>query len=249
MSKKFDCPSCGEPMEYQGGDSLFQNCDACSVPIVVPSSITEPDRDKTIESTVGMPPENVMKAESLTQIHEHLDKEEARVEEEKASGEVADPILDESKKAIEEMVSGKQTTAEVRAEEPVKQAEASREPNPQIMEEIFNEVRAGNKIKAIVLYSDAYNTSVEEAKKAVEKAFVNVEVVEEKSKTKEPTKVGLTPDSAKTQLGIILHQLQTGNKILAIKTFREQFGSGLREAKDAVEAMERGENVNISDYL
>jgi sugar lactone lactonase YvrE len=40
--------------------------------------------------------------------------------------------------------------------------------------------------------------------------------------------------------------LQGGNKIQAIKIFRETFGTGLREAKDAVEAMERGESVDIS---
>ena len=33
--------------------------------------------------------------------------------------------------------------------------------------------------------------------------------------------------------------LEQGNKIGAIKAFREQTGSGLREAKDAVEAIER----------
>ena len=248
MSKKFNCPSCGAPMEYKGGDSLFQNCEACTVPVVVPSRIAEPDRDKGIESTVGMPPESVMKAESLTQIHDHLDEQEARVKKEKEAGVINDPILDESKKAIEDMVSGKQSTVEVQPEEPAKQTEIPREPNPQIMEEIFNEVRAGNKVRAIKLYSEAYNTSLEEAKEMVEKAFVNVEVVEE-SKAEEPKKVDLTPDAAKTRLGIILHQLQTGNKILAIKTFREEFGTGLREAKDAVEAMERGENIRVSDYV
>jgi len=37
-----------------------------------------------------------------------------------------------------------------------------------------------------------------------------------------------------------------GNKIQAIKVFRETFGVGLKEAKDAVEAMERGESIDIS---
>jgi sugar lactone lactonase YvrE len=40
--------------------------------------------------------------------------------------------------------------------------------------------------------------------------------------------------------------LQAGNKIMAIKVFRETFGVGLKEAKDAVEAMERGEGIDIS---
>jgi len=40
----------------------------------------------------------------------------------------------------------------------------------------------------------------------------------------------------------IQRELQRGNKIMAIKIFRETFGVGLKEAKDAVEAMERDES-------
>jgi outer membrane protein assembly factor BamB len=44
----------------------------------------------------------------------------------------------------------------------------------------------------------------------------------------------------------IQHLIQSGNKIQAIKVFRETFGSGLKEAKDAVERMEMGEGIDIS---
>ena len=40
--------------------------------------------------------------------------------------------------------------------------------------------------------------------------------------------------------------IQSGNKIYAIKLFRETFPTSLKEAKDAVDAMERGESVDIS---
>ena len=42
--------------------------------------------------------------------------------------------------------------------------------------------------------------------------------------------------------------IHAGNKIEAIKVFREAFGTGLKEAKDAVEAIERGESLNISGF-
>lgn len=48
------------------------------------------------------------------------------------------------------------------------------------------------------------------------------------------------------KIGEIQRLLQVGNKIEAIKVFRETFGVGLKEAKDAVEAIERGESVDIS---
>lgn len=44
----------------------------------------------------------------------------------------------------------------------------------------------------------------------------------------------------------IQREIQAGQKINAIKIFREAFGTGLKEAKDAVEAMERGESIDIS---
>jgi hypothetical protein len=52
-------------------------------------------------------------------------------------------------------------------------------------------------------------------------------------------------EPAASPLGIDPEQIRqlvrTGNKIGAIKLYREQTGAGLREAKDAVEAIERGE--------
>ncbi len=40
--------------------------------------------------------------------------------------------------------------------------------------------------------------------------------------------------------------IRSGKKIEAIKVFRETFGTGLAEAKNAVEAMERGESFDVS---
>ena len=47
-------------------------------------------------------------------------------------------------------------------------------------------------------------------------------------------------------LAEIQQEIRRGNKINAIKIFRETFNTGLKEAKDAVEAMERGESVDLS---
>ncbi len=55
---------------------------------------------------------------------------------------------------------------------------------------------------------------------------------------------GLTGKALK--LGEIQNLIQSGKKIEAIKLFRETFGVGLKEAKDAVEALERGESIDIS---
>ena len=82
------------------------------------------------------------------------------------------------------------------------------------------------------------------------------------------SRVVMTPDNAalnETSFGFgnllgqahklkeILHLARSGSKIHAIKLYRETFGVGLAEAKDAVEKLERGEsvsfqNVNFQSY-
>ncbi len=49
-----------------------------------------------------------------------------------------------------------------------------------------------------------------------------------------------------TKLAEIKRLADGGNKIQAIKLFRETFGGGLKEAKDAVEALERGQSVQVA---
>jgi hypothetical protein len=49
------------------------------------------------------------------------------------------------------------------------------------------------------------------------------------------------------QLKEILHLARNGNKIEAIKKYRETFGVGLKEAKDAVERLESGQSVSFQN--
>jgi ribosomal protein L7/L12/DNA-binding beta-propeller fold protein YncE len=46
----------------------------------------------------------------------------------------------------------------------------------------------------------------------------------------------------------IIELVHEGEKIDAIKLFRETFGTGLKESKDAVEALERGENIDLTSF-
>ncbi len=48
------------------------------------------------------------------------------------------------------------------------------------------------------------------------------------------------------QIAEIQKLIQSGQKIYAIKLFRETFGVGLKEAKDAVDAMEAGKSIDVS---
>lgn len=39
MSKTFKCPSCGGPLDYEGGDALTVRCPFCSNSVIVPPEL------------------------------------------------------------------------------------------------------------------------------------------------------------------------------------------------------------------
>jgi ribosomal protein L7/L12 len=51
--------------------------------------------------------------------------------------------------------------------------------------------------------------------------------------------LGLESKGNIIQNSAIIEQLKSGNKINAVKLYREQTGVGLKEAKDAIDALER----------
>lgn len=116
------------------------------------------------------------------------------------------------------------------------------------LKEILRLTRTGRKIEAIKIYREAFGGGLAEAKEAVEKLvdgkpldFTNFQMF------------SISPPSSNyagsfgqaENLNDILNELRRGNKINAIRIYREKFGVGLKEAKDAVEAMERGKNINL----
>ena len=82
----------------------------------------------------------------------------------------------------------------------------------------------GRKIAAIKRYREETGAGLVEAKQAVEAL-----------ERDEPLPTGEPADSSPEAEIVAL--LQQGRKIKAIKLYREQTGLGLKEAKDAVEAM------------
>ncbi|MER2563809.1 MAG: ribosomal protein L7/L12 [Myxococcaceae bacterium] len=85
---------------------------------------------------------------------------------------------------------------------------------------------AGEKIEAIKRYRELTGVGLKEAKDAVE-ALERGEAVP----------VTQTPSAPNASVQDLLRE---GKKLEAIKLYREQSGLGLKEAKDAVEAMELG---------
>lgn len=74
-------------------------------------------------------------------------------------------------------------------------------------------------------------------------------IVPEALRTPQPNFGTLDPSELKSQadkLVEIKRLTDDGNKIAAIKLYHETFHTGLREAKDAVDAIERGQNVQVA---
>jgi ribosomal protein L7/L12/sugar lactone lactonase YvrE len=107
--------------------------------------------------------------------------------------------------------------------------------------EVATLVRGGNKIQAIKLYRELTGTGLAEAKDAVERLERGEPLALQQ------TSFGLAAPVAADQhsaaIGEVKRLLREYNKIAAIKVFREAFGVGLKEAKDAVEDIETGRPI------
>jgi ribosomal protein L7/L12 len=90
--------------------------------------------------------------------------------------------------------------------------------------------REGRKIEAIKLYRDLTGAGLAEAKNAVEAL--------EREGSLPQKRAGSAADD-----GEILELLRDGQKIRAIKLYRDRTGAGLKEAKDAVEALARSNGI------
>lgn len=99
-------------------------------------------------------------------------------------------------------------------------------------------IATGRKIEAIKLYREQTNCGLKEAKDvidAMDEAMRNGRPVSFPLVSSPPPAQVASPDDQLAQLhGMIF----AGQKITAIKLYREATGVGLKEAKDAVEAME-----------
>jgi len=104
------------------------------------------------------------------------------------------------------------------------------------VDQIRELARAGKKIDAIKLVREQTGLGLKEAKDAVE-AIERGELVE----LTWASSAAAAPGPYALDLAPITAAVNAGKKIEAIKLYRQQTGVGLKEAKDAVEALEQGE--------
>jgi len=117
--------------------------------------------------------------------------------------------------------------------------------SPEQFRTILEAMRQGRKIEAVKLYREATGAGLAESKDAVERMADDGGIEMPAMRTESsgprispaPSPTGMTPEKK----AAVLAALSRGNKIEAIKLYREATGLGLAESKDAVEAMEATE--------
>jgi ribosomal protein L7/L12 len=96
-----------------------------------------------------------------------------------------------------------------------------------LLDDIKAQIAAGNMIAAIKLYRDATGTGLAEAKQAVELIAAG-----------KPPPTGAAPSLSAHAMQEVSALLMAGKKIEAIKLYRTAVGVDLKDAKDAVDALE-----------
>jgi ribosomal protein L7/L12 len=104
-----------------------------------------------------------------------------------------------------------------------------------LVDQVREALRRGNKIEAVKIYKDATGLGLKESK----------DFVDALERGEMPTMAAMpipTFNGAPSDwMAQVKAQLRKGNKIEAIKIYREATGLGLKEAKEAVEALERSQ--------
>jgi len=112
--------------------------------------------------------------------------------------------------------------------------------SPDKLAELERRVHSGQKIQAIKLYRELFGVGLKEAKDAVEKLEAGQPLVMTRVSVSPPSVASAASVDQATRLAEVVQLLRAGQKIEAIKLYRQISGVGLKEAKEAVEAMEAG---------
>jgi ribosomal protein L7/L12 len=98
-----------------------------------------------------------------------------------------------------------------------------------LYDRVKNLLRQGNRIEAVKAYREATGASLSEADGAVDRIELGIS-------GPQPADVDRAP--SRDLRGRVIELLREGRKIEAIKIYRDATQEGLKEAKDAVEAIE-----------
>jgi len=239
MIKTFNCPSCGAPLDYDGGDDSTIRCPFCSSSVIVPTelrtgAVGTPRLERDEPSFTADPLSNTLG--HLKEFGEiaSLVKAGRKIDAVKLYREITGAGLKEAKDAVEMIAAGRMIdvsnfTFNLGQPSPTASNLAG------TIQEIQQLIRAGNKIEAIKRYREVTGLGLKESKDVIDR-LAEGKGIQVSSLTIQVGQPGLSDPIDK--MAEVNRFLRAGNKIEAIKLYRETTGLGLKESKDEVEKLE-----------
>lgn len=229
MAQTFKCPSCNASLDYDGFSAIIR-CSFCNSSVIVPESLRGLSGSARVTAGVDL-----NQATALAEIVRLAKQPNTKIAAIKLYRETFDVSLAEAKEAVDLLAAGKSVaithvTTETTAADP-----------ETVMAEISQLIQNGQKIEAIKRYRELSGLGLKEAKDAIDAM--------EAGRSVPPPPMRSEISDAVTQatnMARVAGLVQSGNKLEAIRLYRETFGVGLKEAKDAVEQLAQGSSVSIT---
>ncbi len=239
MIQVFKCPSCGASLSYEGDPEPTLTCQFCGSTVVVPEELRA--KSKPSPSSASAPGLDLggtlagLPLDKLTEL-KRLVHGGQKIEAIKLYREIFNVGLKEAKDAVEKLETGEPlvfTSATVETPGATEASQSAR------LTEMMALMQAGRKIEAIKLFRETFGVGLKEAKDAVDAMEAGGSADVSQFTVQSSRASAVSADKA-TRLVDVIDLVRAGQKIEAIKLYREIFGVGLKEAKDAVEAMAPG---------
>jgi ribosomal protein L7/L12 len=226
----FKCPQCGASITYEGGPEPTVSCGFCGSTVVVPEELrakVEPAPGADLgEMVTGLPLDKLAELKRLVQSGQ-------KIEAVKLFRETFGVGLKQAKDAVEALEAEQPVVFTSARAGPPGAAEADQSAR---IAEILQLSRSGRKIEAIKLFRQTFGVGLKQAKDAVEA----LEAGQSLDVSQFPPQSPRASSDKAMRLVDVREHVRAGRKIEAIKLYREIYGVGLKEAKDAVEAMSPG---------
>jgi ribosomal protein L7/L12 len=232
VPKTMNCPNCDALLNLQDSDAQIK-CPNCGSTVIV-SDDMQGAVSIMMNALGDLSNLDALKdkAKQFKRVKELIEAGN-KIEAIKVYRELTGVGLKESKDAVDAMEAGKPVM--LTNSQAFSQTFSGND-DKELLDEINRHLHNGNKIEAIKVYREKYKVGLKEAKDAVESMEAGQSIDQTSSQAFAPTTAGF----GTAAMAEIDRLMRAGNKIEAIKVYREKFNVGLKEAKDAVEAMEMG---------
>jgi ribosomal protein L7/L12 len=215
----FRCPSCGASLSYEGGPETTITCQFCGTNVVIPEELRAKAAPPPAAPIEPMPPLAPAAGQALPPDQAALMALLGQIASHAASAHPDRAArVSAVMAALEQMASqGTFTPAGAGQADYINQAG---------MAAVQQMARTGHMIEAIKIYRLMTGSDLTTAKDAVEAMAAGAQP--------------MPAPAPQGGMAVVEQMARSGRKIEAIKLYRQLTNAGLREAKDAVEAMEGG---------